>query len=254
MRWSWSDCFHQTTSASAAGFLDITLKLPEQWGNWALRDHSCCELELFFPVSLSEFECHSWIHRTKVVLLISAYGNVQGFLVVSCWRWMILTERESWWTAVEIRHSRYGCVSLLYLVLMQVLVFVKVLCMNHVFGLCSDAYAIGKKEKPPFSPQNNPSSHPHPHPIRFLLCCCVWSVRICWLMLWWFPAAGAATVMNVSVWSNKHQSETNRLFLTIFWCQVSERVCWSLTDTFVQPADSQMFLLIVWLQTLFCVK
>ncbi len=48
--------------------------------------------------------------------------------------------------------------SLLYLVLMQVLVFVKVLCMNHVFGLCSDAYAIGKKEKPPFSPQNNPSS------------------------------------------------------------------------------------------------
>ncbi len=123
------------------------------------------------------------------------------------------------------------------------LVFVKVLCMNHV------VFDVALRPSHP-----RITLHPHPHLIRSLLCCCVWSVRICWLMLWWFPAAGAATVMNVNVWSNKHPSEANKLFLTIFWCQASERVCWSLTNTFVQPADSQMFLLTVWPQTLFYVK
>ncbi|XP_050969079.1 E3 ubiquitin-protein ligase RBBP6 [Labeo rohita] len=33
--------------------------------------------------------------RTGVLLLVNAYGNAQGFLVVSWWRWMIRTERES---------------------------------------------------------------------------------------------------------------------------------------------------------------
>ncbi|XP_073708469.1 E3 ubiquitin-protein ligase RBBP6-like [Garra rufa] len=33
--------------------------------------------------------------RTKVVLLVNASRNAQGFLIVSCWSWMIRTERES---------------------------------------------------------------------------------------------------------------------------------------------------------------
>ncbi len=54
------------------------------------------------------------------------------------------------------------------------LVFVKVSCTNHaVFDLRSDAYAIGKKEKPPFSPQNNPSSSSSSDPVPAVLLCLI---------------------------------------------------------------------------------
>lgn len=61
---------------------------------------------------------------------------------------------------------------------------------------------LGRKRSRPSHPRMSLHPLPHPHPIWFLPRCCVWSVRICWRMPWWFPAAGAAPVMNVSVWSN----------------------------------------------------
>ncbi len=83
---------------------------------------------------------------------------------------MIRTERESWWTAAGNTSFPLWMREFTVLALM----FVKVSCMNHaVFDLRSDAYAIGKKEKPPFSPQNNPSSSSSSDPVPAVLLCLI---------------------------------------------------------------------------------
>lgn len=67
---------------------------------------------------------------------------------------------------------------------------------------------LWRKRSRPSHPSMSLHPHPHPHPIQSPPRCCVGSVRICWLMLWWFPAAAPAPVMNVSICSNISQKQT----------------------------------------------
>uniref|UniRef100_A0A9J8AMS6 Uncharacterized protein n=1 Tax=Cyprinus carpio carpio TaxID=630221 RepID=A0A9J8AMS6_CYPCA len=63
---------------------------------WQVGDSSPVSLDLLLK-NLAEANAseEDKLKLTKVLFLINTYGNAQGFLVVSWWRWMILTERES---------------------------------------------------------------------------------------------------------------------------------------------------------------
>lgn len=54
--------------------------------------------------------------------------------------------------------------------------------------------------------------HPQKKKIQYLMSCSVWSAKILWQMLWLSPAVEIATVMSVSVCTNKYKKKS--VFLT----------------------------------------
>ncbi len=181
---------------------------------------------------------------------------------------MIQTERESCWPTVDYMPflllmreytwpcCKWLCCRIVFAILQNrsglnmsiLLMILCVLCLVRPMPL-------GRKRSHHSCPKIN--LHPQRKKIQYLTSYSVWSAKILWQMLWLSPAVEIATVMSVSVCTNKYRKVKCFWPLkayTVFWPQVFERVCWSLMNMFAQPANNPMYLLMHWSQTNSCAK
>lgn len=107
----------------------------------------------------------------------------------------------------------------------------------------SEAYAIGKKEKPPFLPQNQSSSSEEEDPVPDELLCLICKDLMTDAVV--IPCCGNSYCDECKYLLMSNGSKFYILPYTVVWSQVSARFYWSLKNMFAPRANNQMYLLML---------